>query len=66
MLEKNNPMKYISIGRLSREGRTPIILKILSKTQILFHYTIIGNDLENSTIFALIKKFSKEKNHRLS
>lgn len=54
---KNNPIQYITVGRLSKEKGIPRILKILSKIDFPFHYTIIGDGIEKSTILELIKKY---------
>ncbi|WP_178988427.1 glycosyltransferase [Winogradskyella schleiferi] len=54
---KNNPIQYITVGRLSKEKGYERILKILSKLDFPFHYTIIGNGSEKDTIFSLIEQF---------
>ena len=55
---KNNPIQYITVGRLSREKGIDRVLKILSKLDFPFHYTIIGNGVEKDNLFSLIAKYN--------
>lgn len=54
---RNNPLQYITVGRLSKEKGYERILKLLSKLEFPFHYTIIGNGPEKNTIFSLIDHY---------
>jgi glycosyltransferase involved in cell wall biosynthesis len=54
---KNNPIQYITVGRLSKEKGIGRILKVLSKVNFPFHYTIIGNGIEKENIFSLINQY---------
>jgi glycosyltransferase involved in cell wall biosynthesis len=55
---KNNPIQYITVGRLSKEKGIDRILKILSKIDFPFHYTIIGNGVEKEHLFSLIEQYN--------
>lgn len=57
-ITKNNPIQYITVGRLSKEKGYERILKILSKLDFPFHYTIIGNGIEKDHIFSLIEHYN--------
>lgn len=54
---RNNPIQYITVGRLSKEKGYDRILKLLSKIDFPFHYTFIGNGIEKSNIFSLIEQY---------
>lgn len=54
---RNNPIQYITVGRLSKEKGYERIIKLLSKIQFPFHYTIIGNGPEKEHIFSLIEDY---------
>jgi glycosyltransferase involved in cell wall biosynthesis len=54
---KSAVRQYITIGRLSKEKGYERIIRILSRINIPFHYTIIGSGREKDSIFALIEKF---------
>ncbi|WP_411895051.1 glycosyltransferase [Winogradskyella sp. A2] len=54
---KNGLLKLITIGRLSKEKGIPRLLKILSKLDMPFHYTLIGDGPEKDTIFQLIDEY---------
>jgi glycosyltransferase involved in cell wall biosynthesis len=56
-LTKNNPIQYITVGRLSKEKGYERILMVLSKLDFPFHYTIIGNGSEKDHIFSLIEQY---------
>lgn len=58
--QKRNPVRYITVGRLSKEKGIDRVLKILSKVDIPFHYTLIGNGPEKEHIFSLIEKYKLE------
>ena len=57
ILTKNNPIQYITVGRLSKEKGYDRIIKLLSKLDFPFHYTIIGNGIEKDHIFSLIEHY---------
>ncbi|OZV68535.1 glycosyltransferase [Winogradskyella aurantia] len=54
---KNNPVQYITVGRLSKEKGYERILKLLCKLNFPFHYTIIGHGPEKEKLFALIESY---------
>jgi glycosyltransferase involved in cell wall biosynthesis len=54
--EKNNPVRYITVGRLSREKGIHRIIKVLSNLDFPFHYTLIGNGDEKENILSLINE----------
>ncbi len=54
---KNSPVQYITVGRLSKEKGYERIIKLLSKIDFPFHYTIIGNGIEKDHIFSLIEHY---------
>jgi len=53
----DSTLKIITIGRLSKEKGIPRLLRILSKLDIPFHYTLIGNGTEKENIFQLIEEY---------
>ncbi|MBA6153575.1 glycosyltransferase [Gelidibacter maritimus] len=53
----NTPIQYITVGRLSREKGIDRILKILTKLNFPFHYTIIGDGVEKDNLFSLIDQY---------
>lgn len=53
----NNPIQYITVGRLSKEKGYDRIIKLLAKIDFPFHYTIIGSGTEKDNIFSLIKQY---------
>ncbi len=55
--QQNTPIQYITVGRLSKEKGIDRILKILSKLEHPFHYTIIGNGVEKENLFALVEQY---------
>lgn len=55
--QRNNPIQYITVGRLSKEKGFERILKLLSKIDFPFQYTIIGNGVEKDNLFALIEQY---------
>lgn len=55
--DRNTVVQYITVGRLSKEKGYDRILKLLSKLEFPFHYTIIGNGGEKNHIFTLIKQY---------
>jgi glycosyltransferase involved in cell wall biosynthesis len=55
---KSEVIKFITVARFSKEKGVPRILKILSKINIPFHYTLIGDGSESDTIFSLIEKYN--------
>lgn len=57
-LSKNTLIQYITVGRLSREKGIDRILKVLTKIDFPFHYTIIGNGVEKDHLFSLIDQYS--------
>ena len=59
---KNNPIQFITVGRLSREKGYDRIIKVLSKITIPFHYTIIGSGSEKDAIFSLIEHYGLSDN----
>lgn len=59
---KSTIVQYITVGRLSKEKGYERILKLLSKLDFPYHYTIIGNGSEKNRIYALIEDLGlKEK-----
>lgn len=56
-----NPLKFITIARLSKEKGHDRIIEILSKLTIPFSYTMIGDGIEKDAIFKLIKKHNLEE-----
>lgn len=54
----SKPLKFITIGRLSKEKGHDRILKVLSRLKFPFHYTIIGNGPEKNSLDELIKSYS--------
>lgn len=56
----NNKLKLITVARLSKEKGHDRILEALSKIPFKFTYTIIGDGMEKSAIFSLIKKYQLE------
>ena len=54
---KNNPIQYITVGRLSKEKGIARILKVLSKVDFPFHYTLIGNGVEKEHLFSLFEDY---------
>ena len=54
--KQEEPLKIISIGRLSKEKGHDRIIEVLSKLNFPFHYTLIGNGIEKESIFNLIKQ----------
>lgn len=54
---KNGLLKLITIGRLSKEKGIPRLLKIVSKLDTPFHYTLIGDGPEKDAIFQLIEEY---------
>ena len=54
---KSNPIQYITVGRLSKEKGIDRILKVLSKVDFPFHYTLIGNGAEKERLFSLIENY---------
>lgn len=60
-LPKDNVLKCITIGRLSKEKGIERVLMALSKLSIPFHYTLIGNGPEKTRIFQLIKDLNLSK-----
>ncbi len=59
--KKNNVPKYITVGTLHKRKGHERILKLLSKVNHQFHYTIIGNGNEKDTIEKLIKELGLSK-----
>lgn len=55
---KNIPIKLITIARLSKEKGVPRILEILSKLDVPFHYTLIGDGPDKDEVMSLINKYS--------
>lgn len=55
---RNTPVQYITVGRLSKEKGYERILKILSRLDFPFHYTIIGNGTEKNHILSLVDDYS--------
>tara|TARA_R110002111_G_scaffold110212_5_gene169542 strand:+ start:18894 stop:19967 length:1074 start_codon:yes stop_codon:yes gene_type:complete len=53
----NTPIQYITVGRLSKEKGIDRILKVLSKLEHPFHFTLIGNGVEKENLFALAKDY---------
>lgn len=51
-------VKFITVGRLSKEKGHLRILKILSKLKFQFHYTIIGNGPLKDEIFNTINEYN--------
>src|SRR5690606_8547673 len=60
--QKNKPIQYITVGRLSKEKGIDRILKILSKLNHPFHYTLIGNGAEREHLFDLVKDYNLTDN----
>jgi len=58
----NDPIRYITVGRLSREKGIPRLLEILAKLDKPFHYTLIGKGVERDAIFAKIDKLGLKDN----
>ncbi|WP_178985253.1 glycosyltransferase [Winogradskyella helgolandensis] len=54
----SNQIQFITVGRLSKEKGYERILKLLSKLDFPFHYTIIGDGIEKEHIFSLIENYS--------
>uniref|UniRef100_UPI00404A3E94 glycosyltransferase n=1 Tax=Gelidibacter sp. TaxID=2018083 RepID=UPI00404A3E94 len=54
-LPKDNVLRCITIGRLSKEKGIDRVLIALSKLSIPFHYTLIGKGSEKNRLFQLIK-----------
>jgi len=54
----NNPIRLITVGRLSKEKGIPRILKLLSKLKIPFHFTLIGDGPDREEIIILIQKLN--------
>ncbi|TDU40008.1 glycosyltransferase involved in cell wall biosynthesis [Gelidibacter sediminis] len=58
--QKSNILSFITVGRLHAEKGHERILRILSKLEFPFHYTIIGTGNELETISKLIKSLKLE------
>lgn len=56
-IDRNNPLKLITIARLSKEKGVPRILEALSKTSIPFHFTLIGDGPEKEHTMSLIREY---------
>ena len=54
-------LKFITVARLSREKGVSRIIRILSKCDFPFHYTLIGDGDEKDSVFSLIEKKGLEK-----
>jgi glycosyltransferase involved in cell wall biosynthesis len=54
--DKQNPIKFITIGRLSKEKGHIRIIEALSQVNFPYKYTIIGNGIEKDNIFDTIEK----------
>jgi len=50
-------LRLVTVGRLDKEKGHARILKVLSKLQRPFHYTLIGDGPEKEAIFSLIKEY---------
>lgn len=55
--QNNTPLRFITIGRLSKEKGHDRLLKVLSKLQFNFEYTIIGSGIEKEAIIELAKSY---------
>jgi len=57
LLERNSePLKFITIGRLSKQKGHERLIQLLSKLDFPFTYTIIGEGDQKESIFNLIEK----------
>ena len=54
--KKNRPIKFITVGRLSKEKGHLRIIDALAKVDFPFKYTIIGDGIEKTTIFNYIEQ----------
>jgi glycosyltransferase involved in cell wall biosynthesis len=61
---RNNtkPIKFITIGRLSREKGFDRIIESLSKVKFQFEYTIIGDGIEKENLFQQIENLGLTNN----
>ena len=61
---RNNakPIKFITIGRLSREKGFDRIIESLSKVDFQFEYTIIGDGIEKENLFQQIENLGLTNN----
>lgn len=53
--DSQKPIKFITVGRLSKEKGQLRIIKLLSKLEFAFHYTIIGDGPLKDNILEAIK-----------
>jgi len=54
--QKNEIIRFITIGRLSKEKGHLRIIDALSQVRFPFHYTLIGGGIEKDSIFAALHK----------
>lgn len=59
--DNSKPIKFITIGRLSKEKGHHRIIEALSKISFSFEYTIIGDGIEKDIIFQQIKTLGLSK-----
>ena len=57
----NKIVKFITVGRLSKEKGHIRIIKMLSKLNFQFHYTIIGNGPLKEDIFNVVDTYNLSK-----
>ncbi len=58
----SNPIKFITIGRLSKEKGHERLINVLSQLKFPFHYTIIGSGNEKDSIFEMLDNKGLTKN----
>lgn len=51
-------VQFITVGRLSKEKGYERLLKILSKVEFPFHYTIIGNGNQKEAVLSLVDEYN--------
>ncbi|HLV14381.1 MAG TPA: glycosyltransferase, partial [Xanthomarina sp.] len=54
--QNNEIIRFITIGRLSKEKGHLRIIEVLSKVSFPFHYTLIGRGIEKDSIFTALQK----------
>ena len=60
--DTSRPMKFITIGRLSKEKGHERIIKVLAQLNFPFQYTIIGSGNEKDSIFEMLDNKNLTKN----
>ncbi|WP_340077591.1 glycosyltransferase [Leptobacterium sp. I13] len=60
--KKNNPIRYITVGRVVKQKGYKRLLKLLAKLEYPFQYIIVGNGKEMNAIFRQIEFLGLEDN----